>query len=693
MRSHTNFSIVRTAVLLWQNKWLMLASILFFQIIAIYIGFFAAQPVYRSDAVLTLEVRGEQIVDIENVFSGVSTETSAINTEIVVLKSRSILEKLVEELDLLYDPEFNPFINTKPGVVDRILIRVGLMSEPETLTESDFPGNEIVLERTIESLRNAISVSNPHNTYVFQISIRSTGRQKAALIANTLAEVYIQNQIDVKFQATENAIMWLTSRVGDLESTVDQKQQAVKEMRSRMTLAEPEELQALDRQRRRLSTRLTSNQTIVSDLATQISKIKQVQQDGDRTEIRAILNAELNIPSGRVIDDTALSSMLVNLITRLENDREKAVSSSETLEQALIELQDKLDQETDKSTELRDLRNDLAGSTVLLETFQARLKEASVQRGLQQADSRLLSKAPLGRQVAPRRMVILAVYTVFGFLVGLGLLVARQLIAATGIKTPQELTEATGQPVLGTLPRMPLRNRKGLISFLNNNPTSHSVEAVRNIRTSLLLANVDHPPQVIMSTSALPGEGKTTLSIALAHNFTGLRKRVILIECDIRRRTSMLYFDIASEKGGFLKVLNGEADLSDVILRDSRVEFDILPSGQSDVNAVDLFSSLKFQELLNELRAHYDHIIVDTPPLLIVPDARVIGQYVDSIVMSAAWNRTHPQQIRDALTMLSSVGLESSGFVLSQFDEKAVQKYGYGYTDGYGSYGKGYYGK
>jgi succinoglycan biosynthesis transport protein ExoP len=249
----------------------------------------------------------------------------------------------------------------------------------------------------------------------------------------------------------------------------------------------------------------------------------------------------------------------------------------------------------------------------------------------------------------------------------------------------------TGYTVLGQIPVMPFRRRGGLLEYLRTKPTSAANEAIRNLRTSILLSNVDAPPKVIMSTSSIPGEGKTTQSIALAQNLSGLGKKVLLIEGDIRRRTFDLYFK-DKPKGHLVSVVSEGMELSEALLSEEELGIDVLMGGKSSINAADFFSSDKFKTFIEQMRETYDFVIIDTPPVLVVPDARVIGHQSDAIVYTVKWDFTNHHQVTDGLRQLSSVGLGVSGLVLSQINPRGMKRYGYGGRYGaYASYGKGYY--
>jgi capsular exopolysaccharide synthesis family protein len=193
-----------------------------------------------------------------------------------------------------------------------------------------------------------------------------------------------------------------------------------------------------------------------------------------------------------------------------------------------------------------------------------------------------------------------------------------------------------------------------------------------------------------MLTSSIPGEGKTTLALALARNMVGLGKRVLLIEADIRRRVYSEYMD-TEKTVALLDLLTEKVQPEDVSPYVEDLGFDILTGTKSDVNAADLFASERFSSLLKNLREHYDYILIDTPPVLAVPDARVIGSLSDANIYVVQWNGTTRTQVRQGLEMLGSVSVDITGLVLNKLDARKMKTYGYGGQYGYDTYGSSYY--
>jgi len=366
------------------------------------------------------------------------------------------------------------------------------------------------------------------------------------------------------------------------------------------------------------------------------------------------------------------------------------VTQKSLLDQSVTDLQDRIDTQSADLVTLQQLQREAEASRLIYEFYLNRLKETSVQQGIQSADSRLLSQASGGWQVAPNRRTIIIRAVLMAVVLGGMIIVARELMQ-NGFRTTKELEERTGLAVMGQIPQIPSRRRINVLQYLVNKPTSAAAEAIRNLRTSILMSNIDNPPQVIMITSSIPGEGKTTMSLALAQNLSGLSKKVLLIEGDIRRRVFSEYFDVKNPKG-LLSVMAGESTLQEAVSFRSEVGADILFGEKSKVNAADIFSSEKFAQFLQEARAIYDYIIIDTPPVLVVPDARVIGQVADAIIYGVKWDSTSRRQLAEGLKSFVSVNLKVTGLVLGQVSPKGMKRYGYGDTYGaYSRYGKGYY--
>ncbi|WP_114961158.1 GumC family protein [Tritonibacter mobilis] len=679
---------------LWRGKWTIALAAILAVILGGYYTFGVADPQYRSSAQLTLEMRTKQVVDIESVVSGVSTEQAALNTEIEIILSRRVLGSLVDELNLTKDPEFNSALN-KPSLLGRAKSAIsGLVSKGETGQSTVTPKSP--RDRTIAAVRLALSASVQRDTYVFTISATTGNPEKSALIVNTLSDIYIDEQIAVKFEATEQAVAWLSTRVTELEEELRSKEDTLKTATAETDLISPEALDGLNLQAKDLRDRLQEMRSDVERIRSDVVRLEEVQSSGNQAEavnvtsdptLRRLLRS---IQDGDLEASDLFDERLATLVGRAQAEKDRLNSQISALSDSYQSLQERIERQSADLARIQQMQREVETTRTLYETFLTRLKETSVQRGLQQADSRILSDAIPGEQIAPRPALILALSIVLGMMIGAGFVLARTFLHNV-FRTAEDLEDTVGIPVLGQIPQIPIKSRENLIGYLEDKPTSAASEAIRNLRTSILLSDIDEPPKVIMSTSSIPGEGKTTGAIALSQNLAGLGKKVLLIEGDIRRRTFSAYFD-TQPKGGVITALSGETPLHEVVLHDERLGADILMGEKSRVNAADLFSSDRFREFMAKARDAYDFVIIDTPPVLVVPDARVIGQHVDAILFSVAWDSTHRSQVIAALREFDAVNLRVNGMVLAQIDPKGMRRYGYGGKYGaYASYGQGYY--
>jgi capsular exopolysaccharide synthesis family protein len=196
---------------------------------------------------------------------------------------------------------------------------------------------------------------------------------------------------------------------------------------------------------------------------------------------------------------------------------------------------------------------------------------------------------------------------------------------------------------------------------------------------------------VIVSTSSIPGEGKTTNSLALAQNLSSMGKKVLLIVGDIRRRTLNQYFD-AKPIHGIVSILSGDKLVTEVVEHFADKGFDVIFGEKTSANAADVFSSNRFKAFIVEQREVYDTIIIDTPPVLIVPDSRIIAQVADATLFSVKWDSTTRPQVDESLRLIQNANQKVTGLILSQVDAAGMKKYGYGGSYGaYAGYGAQYY--
>ncbi len=245
----------------------------------------------------------------------------------------------------------------------------------------------------------------------------------------------------------------------------------------------------------------------------------------------------------------------------------------------------------------------------------------------------------------------------------------------TRFRTADELEAATGLPVLGQIPELSDRRRDPL-DYAMRKPSSLLSEAVRDLRTSVLQGPGGTDPRVIVVTSSVPHEGKSTTSAMLAQNLAAWGRKVLLIEADIRRQTFSRMFDIQNQRG-ILSVLAGLTTMEDAVIRPDGMSIDVLVGEASSTNAADILATHRFAAFLQTARQTYDYIIIDTPPVLVVTDARVITPWADAVLYAVHWESTPREQVSRGLQELRNIGVHPSGLILSRVNQKRMERYGY----------------
>ena len=677
-------NISRILGTLWRGKF----WIIFVGLIGLFIGgyyaFKVAIPQFTTSATVVQETNQEPVVDFSGgLGGGVGGDQTAINTEIEVLRSRGLLEKVVLALDLIEDPEFNPQLRTPPvlSIGNAIkFVRTTILRQPETPKRA--LSEEQIRDAVVSSLRGKLSIGNISKSYVYSIAATTQNAKKSTAIVNTLANLYIRDQLDVKGESNLQATAWLTDRLSQLRIELETAEGEVKDFNARTDLINADTLAALNRQVKELRDRLDAVRNAQSELETQISAMEAAAIGGDAEQMAGIaqdriltsLFTSLNQSSD---SRAAFDARFEQLVAQNRLERGRMQTQIEALEQSISQQErETAEQSTDLIT-LQQLQREAEASRLLYEYFLGRLKETTVQSGIQTADSRVLSRAvePLGPS-APRKPIILMMSLMMGLLAGAVLVLLREMSQST-FRAAEELEARTGYSVLGQIPKIPARRRAQLLKYLADKPTSIAAEAVRNMRTSVLLSNVDNPPQVIMSTSSIPGEGKTTQSLSLTQNLAGLGKSVLLVEGDVRKRVFAEYFNI-KDADGFMAVLEGKLPLKDAVVHEPDLNADVLMSESPTSNAADIFSSHAFVEFMKKARKSYDYIVIDTPPVLAVPDARIIGRHVDTTLYTVRWDHTTQSQVSQGLKELAQVNVDVAGLVLAQIDQKGLKRYGYG---------------
>jgi len=689
------FDLRRLMLVVWRAKWLM-ALFAMIGVSVAYAQLLRTTPLYTAESRVMWEINQANVVDIDPVASGMGRDFFSLNSQIEVIESGRLLGRVVTDLELAKDPVFNARLRPPEGWT-RWLSLSNILAEARTYVfgakTKTMPAMEETPEalqrRMVGALRGAVQAEWLDGTYVLIIRMTTIDSQRSAELANEMARFYMLDQLETKFEATRQATNWLTERVADLSVTLEAAEQSVEDFSSRMSLVSEEALAASARQLKDLRQRAEALGDEQSETASKLEAFDAARAESGFAAVAALMReprlASLADEIGR-LDEPAQNAQRETMIARFDAEFERARTRTAfalerlkgqegTVRKTIVELERKQDVQGKALVQLRQLQREAEASRLIYEFFLSRLKETSVQEGIQRPDARVLTEADAGWYSSPNRRLKLMTGGGGGVLLALMLVFLFERLNAS-FRSTEELERRTGQAVIGTIPMAPVARRHSFLQYLIEKPTSSVAEAIRNLRTSILLANVDNPPQVIMLTSALPGEGKTTCCIGLAQISKALGKRVLLVECDLRRRTFRNYFDLP-ERDGLLSVLSGAKSFEDIVYHDPNSGLHILPGEESSVNAADIFASHRFTDFITEMRKEFDFIFIDTPPVLAVPDARVIAQNSDAVIFCVRWNKTAREAVVEGLRFFAQIHIKVAGLVLSQVNVSKMARYGY----------------
>jgi succinoglycan biosynthesis transport protein ExoP len=660
------------------------------------------------------------------VVSGLNPEMTAVLSEIEVIKSDSLMRRLVDKLGLEGDPEFNSDLIRKPFwsnylrlsfyIPEDWLVAVGLKSSESVLSEEDL--REAVRTRVLTSVKSRLSVTPIRRSMVISIDFLSKSAKKATQIVNTVAELYILDQLESKFEATKRATAWLGERLESLKGNVENAEKAVDRFRAVVAVQSGQRTKITDQQIAGLNTQLILAQTKRAEAEARLEQVQGLI-DGGATDLATaaeVLNSLLiqslrtqeakvtrkvselesrygprhpnMIKAKNELKDLRKSIELEvrKIAQSLRNEMSVAKAREEMLQKNLDKLEAKNSKQTRSAIRLRELEREAKASQILYSNFLNRFKETRTQEDLQQADARILSKASVPDiPTFPRKKLIIISAGLIGFVAGIILVLLLETIR-NSFRDTRELESETQLPVLAVVPKV--KNTFGLVDVTNEvaeRPASTISEAIRNLATAIRLSDVDIPPKIIGVGSTTPGEGKTTLVIWLALQAAMSGKKVLLIDCDLRRPQMHNRFRIENNQN-LVGYLAGECELSDTIKRIEPSGLHVIPGLSAGGNSFDLISSKKFSDTLETLRDKYDCIYLDSPPILAVSDSRIIGRLADKLVYAVRWGLTPKDLVQVGLKAVTDASIPLAGLVLTQLDTKKHSTYGY-YDYGY------YYGK
>lgn len=673
-------------------------------------------PQYRSAASIMLDVRQQNVIDLESVLTDIPLTRQILESELLIIESDTLLERVVNKLRLDRDPEYNSSLaqpsEMKLMINERIAflktaVGLGGVAEGDT-AEPPVPVNPEVAalntrQRAIRALRGKLKARQLSPAYAISVQVTSSSPVKAALIANTVADQYVVDQLEAKYDAARRASTWLTSRLEELRARLEASEKAVQDYTAQYQTGDSQGASITTQQINQVNTQLTAAR---ADLAAAEAKFRQAAQmvriqgpagaassltspllislRGQRAEL-VRREAELSNRYGpkhptmielrtKVRDvDGAIAGEVRQIVTSLENEVQEADARVRSLSNSLSGLEVQAGGQAEAAVGLRQLEAEAEANRRIYNDFLQRLNETREQQGFQTADSRIIEPAsPSWAPFVPRTKVSAALGGVAGGAFGLGILALIRLFASS-FRTISSVTEKTGLPVLASIPKVSRRHMNKVLRYLDQRPNSDLAESARYLRNSLLV-DAGGKLRSALVTSSFPDEGKSTLCILLAEMLGRMGKSVVLVDCDLRRPSLAKALSVRPEQD-LVTLLNQEAALEEVVCTPAHGHFHLIPIKQGQGRRADLLASDRFSAFLEQLQKTYDFVLIDAPPVLGVSDFSVIGKQVDTTIIVLQWNKTLIASFQRTLRWLRDNRIEILGAVLSKVDRRLEAKY------------------
>ena len=710
-------SLIDGAYAMLQRRRLVIIAFVLLGLLGGVVKTLVTPRTYIASTSIIVESRDSQVAGVQ-VEEGKDIASPTIDSEVQALRAPELMTKVARDLQLFRDPEFNPALR-KSGLTDQMF---GNSNASRSMTP------EQQTATALSNLQRKMTIRRAGLSFVITITMRSEDPAKAARIADAMAVAYLQAQLDAKLLATRQAGQWLNQQVGSLKGQLQEQSSAVQSERAASGLIggggsiADQQVRALTAQLSEARAELAAREARFGSSAglgggassageVLASPVIQGLRQRESEANRKI--SELSIRFGPQHPQMQMARQEKSDIERQireETSRIVRGNSSEldvarrrvaSIQGDLNSWTAKLTNETRRASKLQQLEGQAEATQRTYESYVQRLQQVTDLEKLQRPDARILAKATIPlRPDTPRPALDLAM----GLLGGLfgAILVASMLEGLQrGLRTPQSVEDWSGAPCLVSVPKLSAKNLKELIAkqgrgpadYVAVKPLSMYSEALRQMRADLILAPSDgKAPQVVLFSSAVAGEGKSTTAFAFARTLAMSGAKTLLLEADIRRPSISGVSGLVA-KQSLIDVIDNPELFAQGVLKDELTDLHVLPSKSVDDRAGVDSALERLPSLLDQLRQQYQFIVIDTAPVLAVAETQVMARAADAVILIVRWGATSGDAVRLAVRELEASRIQPRGVVLNGVDLEIQSRYTRGDAASYYQYYKKYYTK
>lgn len=679
-----------------------------------------AEPRYTATAQILALPRSTQVFELTDNNLPTSSESAFVDNQVEILKSSTLLERLTEKLRLKDINEFK-YVKDSRSLLSYLNPLSWLRKdEPaSTITQDQAePATDPATVKIINQLRGQISIKRVGVSQLISINATSTSPRRAAELANTLVDLYLVDQLDTRIDSIKRTNSWLDSQLEDLRTKLQKAEQAVEQYRAANNLLDIGGKSMTDQQRADFNSQLVNAR---ADLAEKEARRQQMadilQRGGDVQTLNEVLQSDVisrlraqqaeiarrqaelssrygdlhpsvvNIKAEMADVERQIVAESRRIMSNLDNEAAVARARLNTLTSSLGQLDRSAAVNERAMVRLGELQREANSTRQLYESLLEGYKKSFVLGNSDSADpvARKTSEAIVPNHPSyPNTGVFLSIGIILSLAISVALIALLEALDR-GFRSAEQVQQYLGLPHLSSVPLVNKKTLKDaraetIVDYIMQAPTSIFVESLRKLRSSLVFSNVDNPPRVIMVTSSLPDEGKSTLACALAASLAASGHKTLLIDADMRN-PSVAGIMSAEPEIGLPELLSGEASLADAVVRHEGARLDCIYSVQKPSNSADLLDSRAMSDLLAGARSRYAYVILDCPPVLPIVDPLVLARKVDSVVFSIRWELTPRDATLAALRKLRQAETRVAGFVLNVVDLQRMARNSVAYGD------------
>ena len=712
---------------IWRRKWSILTLTIVVAMLAALVVL-SMTPIYKASSTLLIEQKTAKAVSIEDIYGLEGGSSEYLQTQFELLKSRGLAERVVRELNLTVHPEFDPRQQPEPlidlsGLFATLDVRKWLpMTTPDDLEESAEMTESEIFDRVVKAFMQRTTISPVMKTQLVKVEIEMADARLAAQAANALANGYIESQLEAKLDMTQTATNWMNERLSGLKAKLDESERRLQEFREAENLVDLEGVttvaggelsqtgdRLIDARRNRAEAesqyrqvanmrnsgwqRLASVPAVMSNQLVQQFKADEGRARAKVEELSRRYGAkhpEMIAARSELQSATAnLRSQVEQVVASIEREYQLATANERSLQSSFNENKEQIQDIKRKEFKLRELQREVDGNRSLYDTFMTRLKETSATSDFEAVNARIVDPAVVpDTPIKPKKSLIVVLAAMLAGMAGVAMVLLLEFLN-NPFKSTEDVEGKLNLPVLGILPLLKGKARGDIANMFKSDSDKSFTESIRTIRTGVVLSGLDNPHKVLVVTSSIPGEGKSSVAANLASAMAQM-ERVLLIDADMRRPTVAKNFAFPVGTPGLANLVAGTARLEDCI-QTMDDNLDIIPAGTVPPNPLELLSSKRFETVLEVLESRYDRIVIDSPPTQVVSDALVLSTHANAVIYVIKSESTAIPLAKRGIGQLLQNNAPVTGVVLNQVDIAKAKKQGYsygGYYDYYGYSGK-----